>query len=80
MEWNLTHSGEILESLIVTHCLNLVRISWRLASLLQTIHREVSAIMYAYLQVYASENNGRFVRHKNQRDALIQFTYMLVDA
>ena len=36
--------------------------------------------MYAYLQVYASENNGRFVRHKNQLDALIQFTYMLVDA
>ena len=39
----------------------------------------MSAIVYAYLQVYASENNVRFVRHKNQHDALIQFAYMLVD-
>ena len=35
MEWNFTHSGEILETLIVAHFLNLVRISWWLASLLQ---------------------------------------------
>ena len=45
----------------------------------KTIHKEVSAIVHAYRQVYASENNGRFVRHKNQRDALIQFANMLVD-
>ena len=35
MKWNFTDSGEILEKLILTLCLNLVHIPWRLASLLQ---------------------------------------------
>ena len=34
MKWNLTDSSEILETLIWARCLNLVQISWRLASLL----------------------------------------------
>ena len=40
MEWNLTDSGEILETLILTHCLNLEQISWWLASLLQNHSRK----------------------------------------
>ena len=35
MEWNLTDSREILETLILTRCLYLVQIPLRLASLLQ---------------------------------------------
>ena len=45
------------------------------------MHREVSAIDCVRLSTgLCRRNNGRFVRLKNQRDALIQFTYMLVDA
>ena len=75
IKWDLTDSDEILETLILTHCLNLVQISWRLASLLQN-H---SVIVYAYWQVCACKSNGRFFRHTNQHDALIQFVYILVD-
>ena len=39
----------------------------------------MSAIVYAYRQVCACKNNGRFFRHKNQLDALIQSAYILVD-
>ena len=35
IECNLTDSDEILETLFLTRCLNLLQISWRLASLLQ---------------------------------------------
>ena len=38
--WNSTDSGEILETLILTRCLNLVQISWRFASLLQNHSRK----------------------------------------
>ena len=48
MEWNLTDSGEILETLILTRWFNLVYISWRLASLLQNIRVKVSVTVYAY--------------------------------
>ena len=42
MEWNLTDSGEILPIVILTRCLNLnlVQISWRLATLLQNHSRK----------------------------------------
>ena len=39
IEWNFTDSGEILTTLILTR-LNLVQISWRLASLLQNHSRK----------------------------------------
>ena len=40
IEWDLTDSDEILETLFLTHCLNLVQISWRLASLVQNHSRK----------------------------------------
>ena len=40
---------------------------------------KVSVIVYAYRQVCACKSNGRFFRHKNQHDVLIQFAYILVD-
>ena len=45
----------------------------------QTIWGKVSAIVYAYRQVCACKSSGRFFRHKNQLDALIQSAYILVD-
>ena len=45
----------------------------------KTIPGKVSAIVYAYRQVCACKSNGRFFRHKNQFDALIQSAYILVD-
>ena len=46
--WDLTDSDEILETLFLTRCLNLVQISWRLASLLlnhsgKCVHDKVMA-------------------------------------
>ena len=38
----------------------------------------MSVIVYAYRQVWACKSNGRFFRHKNQLDALIQSAYNLV--
>ena len=43
------------------------------------IRGKVSVIVYAYRQVCACKSNGRFFRHKNQLDAFIQSTYILVD-
>ena len=40
MDWNLTHSSEIIKTLILTRCLHLVQISWRLTSLLQNHWRK----------------------------------------
>ena len=40
LKWNFTDSAEILETLILTRCFNLVEISWRLASLLQNHSRK----------------------------------------
>ena len=45
----------------------------------KTIRGKVSVIVYAYRLVCACKSNGRFFRHKNQHDALIQFAYILVD-
>ena len=39
----------------------------------------MSVIVYTYQQVCACKSNGRFFRHKNQHDALIQFAYIYVD-
>ena len=45
----------------------------------KTIRGKVSVTVYAYRQVYTWKSNGRFFRHKNQLDALIQSAYILVD-
>ena len=45
----------------------------------KTIRGTVSVIVYANRQVCACKSNGRFFRHKNQLDALIQSAYILVD-
>ena len=45
----------------------------------KTIRGKVSVIVYAYRQVCVYKSNGRLFRHKNQLDALIQSTYILVD-
>ena len=45
----------------------------------KTIRGKVSVIVYAYRQVCACKSNGRFFRHKNEFDALIQSAYILVD-
>ena len=45
----------------------------------KTIRGKVSVIVYAYRQGCACKSNGRFFRHKNQLDALIQSAYILVD-
>ena len=44
----------------------------------KTIRGNVSVIVYAYRQVCACKSNGRFFRHKNQLDALIQSAFILV--
>ena len=45
----------------------------------KTIHGKVSVIVYAYRQMCACISNGRFFRHINQLDALIQFAYISED-
>ena len=45
----------------------------------KTLRGKVSVIVYAYRQVCVWKSNGRFFRHKNQLDALIQPAYILVD-
>ena len=80
MEWNLTDSGEILDTVLLTDCFNPVQIPWRLPSLLsKTILRKVWVIVYACRQIYACKSNGRIVRHEIQFYALIKFAYILVD-
>ena len=76
MEWNLTDSGEILETLISTRCLNFVQISWRLASLVQS--HSWKSVGHC-VRLSACKSNGFFFGHKNQLDALCKFTYILVD-
>ena len=43
----------------------------------KTIRGKVSVIVYAYKCEHA-KSNGRFFRHKNELDALIQSAYNLV--
>ena len=43
------------------------------------IRGKVSVIVYVNRQVSACKSNGRFFRHKNQLDELIQSAYILVD-
>ena len=74
MEWNLTDSDEILETLILTRRLNFVQISWRLASLLQNHSRKSRSLctpMHAKVMAV--------FRHKNQLYASIQFAYILIE-
>ena len=45
----------------------------------KTIRGKMSVTVYAYRQVCAWKSNGRFFRHENQLDALIQSAYILAD-
>ena len=79
IEWDLTDSDEILETLFLTRCLKLVQISWRLASLLQKHSRKRVGHCVRLSASVCMQSNGRCFRHKNQHDALIQFAYISVD-
>ena len=63
IDWNLTDSGKIFETVILICCLNLVQISCRLLSLFQN-HSRKSVIVYVNRQIYASKGNGHFLETK----------------
>ena len=78
MESFFTDPGDILETLILTRCLNLVQISWRLASLLPFAEKYRSLYTLIGKSMHAKVI-AVFIRHKNQLDALIEFAHIVMD-
>ena len=72
MEWNLTDSREILQTLILKRCFSLVKISWWLASL---------TVTKLFAEKCRSLPNDKYMHLKVMTvfSQLIQFAYIFVD-